>query len=142
MRIYAAEPSEAPLLAERKWGTYSIEGIGDGFVLTNLDLSILAGVVTVASDEAIAMTKRMMKDEDLFVGISSGASALAALKVARHHPELRKIVVLFNDNSMRYFSTTLFDVKKEVDVPEREHPLDSYTREQLDTNQGRWEIMR
>jgi hypothetical protein len=43
---------------------------------------------------------------------------------------------------MRYFSTDLFDVKKEVDVPEREHPMDSYTKGQLDAYQGRWETIR
>jgi cysteine synthase A len=140
--LYAAEPAEAPLLAERRWGAHSIEGIGDGFVPRNLDLGILTGVVTVPSDEAISMTKRVMKEEGLLIGISSGANLVAAIKVARRHPELQEIVVLFNDNAMRYFSTTLFDVKKEVDVPEREHPMDSYTKEQLDANQGRWEIIR
>lgn len=142
VRLYAAEPSEAPLLADRKWGTHSIEGIGDGFVPTNLDLTILTGVVTVASEEAILMAKRVMKEEGILIGISSGANTVAALKVARRHPDLKKIVVLFNDNAMRYFSTSLFDVKKEVEVPIREHPLDDYTKEQLDANQGRWEIIR
>ncbi len=142
VRLYAAEPAEAPLLAERKWGTHSIEGIGDGFVPANLDLSILTGVVTVPSEEAISMTKRVMKEEGLLVGISSGANTAAALKVAKAHPGLRKIVVLFNDNSTRYFSTSLFDVEKRVEVPEREHPLDAYTREQLDAHQAKWEILR
>jgi cysteine synthase A len=142
VKLYAAEPEEAPLLAERRWGAHSIEGIGDGFVPANLDLSILTGVVTVPSEGAISMTKRIMKEEGLLVGISSGANTLAALKVARRHPELKKIVVLFNDNAMRYFSTALFDVQKEVEVPDREHPMDSYTKEQLDANQGRWEIIR
>jgi cysteine synthase A len=142
VRLYAAEPEEAPLLADRRWGTHSIEGIGDGFVPANLDLSILTGVVTVPSEGAIAMAKRIIREEGLLVGISSGANLLASIKVARRHPELKKIVVLFNDNSMRYFSTALFDVHKSVDVPEREHPMDSYTREQLDANQGRWEIIR
>ncbi|HVP22607.1 MAG TPA: PLP-dependent cysteine synthase family protein [Conexivisphaerales archaeon] len=140
--LYAAEPSEAPLLADRRWGTHSIEGIGDGFVPRNLDLSILTGIVTVPSGEAISMTKRVMKEEGLLIGISSGANLVAALKVARRHPDLRKVVVLFNDNAMRYFSTTLFDVQKEVEVPEREHPMDAYTKGQLDANQGRWEIIR
>ena len=140
--LYAAEPSEAAMLAERKWGAHSIEGIGNGFVPRNLDLSILTGVVTVPSEEAISMTKRVMKEEGLLVGISSGANVVAALKVARRHPDLKEIVVLFNDSALRYFSTAVFDVEKEVEVPVREHPMDSYSKEQLDANQDRWEIIR
>jgi cysteine synthase A len=141
VKLYAAEPTEAPLLSRRTWGAHAIEGIGDGFVPVNLDLSILTGIVRVTSAESIAMAKRVMKEEGLLVGISSGANLAAAIKVARAHSDLREIVILFNDNSMRYFSTALFDVEKEVEVPEREHPMDSYTREQLDKYQSGWEIL-
>jgi len=141
VKLYAAEPAEAPLLSERRWGAHSIEGIGDGFVPVNLDLSQLAGVVKVSSDEAIQMTKRIMREEGMLVGISSGANLAAAAKVAKEHPELKGVVILFNDNAMRYFSTSLFGVVKKVEVPEREHAMDDYTREQLDRYQAGWEII-
>jgi len=68
------EPSEAPILAHGKWGTHKIEGIGDGFVPKNLDLSLMDGVVTTSSEEAIEMTRRLTREEGIFCGISSGAT--------------------------------------------------------------------
>ena len=141
VKLYAAEPSEAPLLAKRKWGSHRIEGIGDGFVPRNLDLSILNGVVLVSSQEAIDMAKRLMLEEGLLAGISSGANVAAAIKVAKKHPELKHIVIMLNDTALRYFSTPLFDVEKELEIPEREHPMDEYTKEQLDKYQPGWEII-
>jgi len=141
VRLYAAEPSEAPLLAKRRWGSHRIEGIGDGFVPRNLDLSILNGVVLVSSREAIEMAKRLMSEEGLLVGISSGANLVAALKVAKKHPELEHIVIMLNDTALRYFSTPLFGIEKELEIPEREHPMDEYTKEQLDRYHPGWEII-
>ena len=141
VKLYAVEPSEAPILSHRRWGTHRIEGIGDGFVPRNLDLSILDGVVTVSSDEAIEMTRRLIKEEGIFCGISSGCNVAAAIKIAKKHPELKNIVTMINDSANRYFSTEVFGVKKELHVPEREHPLDEYTIEQLDKYQSRFEII-
>ena len=142
IKIYAGEPTEAPLLSERRWGSHRIEGIGDGFVPRNLDLSILDGVITVSSDEAIEMTKRLIREEGIFCGISSGANVVMAIKLAKKHPELRNIVTMINDNAYRYYSTAVFGVEKEIEIPEREHPMDDYTREQLNRYQPRWEIIR
>jgi len=142
IKIYAGEPTEAPLLSERRWGSHRIEGIGDGFVPRNLDLSIIDGVITVSSDEAIEMTKRLIKEEGIFCGISSGANVVMALKLARRHPELKNIVTMINDNGFRYFSTAVFGVEKEIKIPEREHPMDDYTREQLNKYQPKWEVIR
>ena len=139
--LYAVEPTEAPLLSKRQWGSHRIEGIGDGFVPRNLDLSIMAGVVTVTSAEAIDMGKRLINEEKMLCGISSGGNVAAAIKVAKKHPELKNIVVMLNDSAMRYFTTSLFDVEKHVEIPEREHPMDEYTKEQLDKYQSKWEII-
>ena len=141
VKLYAVEPSEAPLLSRREWGSHKIEGIGDGFVPRNLDLSILDGVVTVSSDEAIRWAKELILNEKLLVGISSGANLAAAVKVSRNHPELKNLVIMLNDTATRYFSTELFDVKKEVQIPEREHLMDEYTKEQLEKYQKKWEII-
>lgn len=142
IKIYAGEPSEAPLLSERRWGSHRIEGIGDGFVPRNLDLSILDGVITVSSEEAVEMTKRLIREEGIFCGISSGANVAMAIKLAQKHPELKNIATMINDNAYRYYSTAVFGVEKELEIPEREHPMDEYTREQLDKYQPRWEIIR
>jgi len=141
VKLYAVEPTEAPMLSKRKWGSHKIEGIGDGFVPRNLDVSMLDGVVTVSSDEAIYYAKQLMLKEKILAGISSGANVAAAIKVAKKHPELKHIVVMMNDSAMRYFTTELFDVKKVVEIPEREHPIDEYTKEQLDKYQSKWEII-
>jgi len=141
VRLYAVEPSEAPILAHRRWGVHKIEGIGDGFVPKNLDLSIIDGVITVSSEEAIEMTRRLMREEGIFCGISSGCNVVAAIKLARKHPELKRIATMINDSGNRYFSTEVFGVKKELRTPEREHPLDEYSIEQLNKYQHKFEII-
>jgi len=139
--LYAVEPAEAPILSHGRWGTHKIEGIGDGFVPRNLDLSHLKGVITTSSDESIVMAERLSREEGIFCGISSGCNVIAAIKAARRHPEFRTIVTMVNDTGQRYFSTELCGERKHVEVPEREHPLDEYTIEQLNKHQSGWEII-
>lgn len=139
--LYAGEPSEAPMLARRQWGSHQIEGIGDGFVPRNLEAGLLNGIFLVTSDEAIDMAKRLSSEEGLFCGISSGANIVGAIKLARKHPELKVIVTMLNDTGQRYFSTPLCGVEKEIEIPEREHPFDEYTVAQLDEYQAGWEIV-
>lgn len=139
--LYAGEPTEAPMLARRQWGSHRIEGIGDGFVPRNLDVSLLNGIFLATSDEAIDMAKRLSLEEGLFCGISSGANVVGAIKVAKQHPELKVIVTMLNDTGQRYFSTPLCGVEKEIEIPEREHPFDEYTVARLDEFQAGWEII-
>ncbi len=140
-RFFAAEPEECPLLARREWGPHGIEGIGDGFVPRNLHLDLLDGIVTVTTDEALAMAKRMAREEAIFCGISTGANVAAALKLHARFPELKRIVTMINDTGQRYFSTPLCDAEKHVEVPERDHPMDEYTVGELDKYQGGWDIV-
>lgn len=139
--LYAVEPSEAPLLAKRQWGSHKIEGIGDGFVPLNLDLSLLKGIITTTSEEAINMTKRLALEEGIFCGISSGCNVAAVVKVARCHPEFKTIVTMINDTGQRYLSTELCGEIKAVNIPEREHPLDEHTIHELNKYQASWEIV-
>jgi cysteine synthase A len=141
VKLFAVEPTEAPMLARREWGSHRIEGIGDGFVPRNLDLSMLDGIVLTTSDEAIEMGRRLALEEGIFCGISSGSNVAAALKVAQRYPEAGVIVTMINDTGQRYFSTELCGVKKEIEIPEREHPMDDYTKEQLDKYQAGWVII-
>ena len=139
--LYAVEPTEAPMLAKRVWGSHKIEGIGDGFVPRNLDLSQLTGIVTVSSEASIQMAKDLALKEGVFCGVSSGCNVAAAIKVAKRHPEFNTIVTMINDTGQRYFSTELCGETKHVKIPDRQHPLDDYTITELDRYQSRWEII-
>jgi cysteine synthase A len=141
VRLYAVEPAECALLAHRQWGHHGIEGIGDGFVPANLDVGILTGVITTTTDESVAAARRLAAEEGIFCGISSGCNVAAALKLGRRHPELSSIVTMVNDTGQRYFTTPLCGEAKSVEIPEREHPLDEHTKQELDRFQSRWEIL-
>lgn len=138
VKLFAVEPAECPLLSRREWGPHRIEGIGDGFVPKDLDLSLLDGIITTTSDESIRMAQRLAREEGIFCGISSGCNIAAALKLAKKFPDMNRIVTMINDTGQRYFSTALCGASKHVEIPEREHPMDEYTREQLDKYQSKW----
>jgi cysteine synthase A len=141
VRLFAVEPDECALLARRQWGPHGIEGIGDGFIPENLDVSILSGVITTTTAESLAVARRLAAEEGIFCGISTGCNVAAALKLARRHPDLPAIVTMANDTGQRYFTTALCGEDKHVEVPEREHPMDPRTRRELDEFQSKWEIL-
>jgi cysteine synthase A len=125
---FAVEPSECPILAGGGWGPHRIEGIGDGFIPDNLHLDVLDGVIEVSSDEAIAMARRLAREEGIFCGISSGCNVVGALKLAWQRPQLRRIVTMINDNGLRYLTNELTGPPPEglrqaagLGVPERDH---------------------
>ncbi|KUO43397.1 MAG: hypothetical protein APU95_05980 [Hadesarchaea archaeon YNP_N21] len=124
IKVYPVEPAECPILSKQKWGSHRIEGIGDGFIPSIMDISLFDGVILVSSEEAIKMTRRLALEEGLFVGISSGANVVACLKLHDKHPELKRIVTMLNDTGFRYFSTPLFGEEKKIEIPEREHPIE------------------
>jgi cysteine synthase len=131
IKIFAIEPEECPILAGGGWGPHRIEGIGDGFIPDNLHLNVLDGVVEVSSDEAIAMARRLSREEGIFCGISSGCNVVGAIKLARAYPEFRRILTMVNDNGLRYLSTELCGAPKDLDVPDREHPTSAVDAEKL-----------
>jgi cysteine synthase A len=141
VRIYAAEPAECPLISKREWGTHGIAGIGDGIVPKNLDLSVIDGIVTVSTEEALETARRLAREEAVLSGPSGGCNVAAALKVAAAHPELRRIVTLIPDTAMRYFSGALFGERTYVEIPERDHELDGHSEEMLDRYADRLEIL-
>jgi cysteine synthase A len=141
VRLYAVEPAECALLARREWGPHGIEGIGDGFIPENLDVSLLSGVITTTTAESVEMARRLSREEGIFCGISTGCNVAAALKLAGRRPELAAIVTMANDTGQRYFTTALCGEDKRVEVPEREHPMDERTRRELDRHQPRWEVL-
>jgi len=140
--IYAAEPSECPVIAEGRWGRHKIEGVGDGFIPRNMDMSLVDGVVMVSSEEAIEMARRLTREEGIFCGISSGANVAAALKLAKAVPDLRRVVTVICDSGDRYLSTEVFGHHRELPVVEREVKLDQYTLEQRSKHISRLKVIR
>jgi len=109
VRLVAVEPAASPVLSEGRRGSHPIQGLGAGFVPEVLRTELLDEIVTVPFEEAIAMTLRLAREEGLFVGISSGAAAWAAVQVARRPENAGKlIVVIFPDSGDRYLSTAAF----------------------------------
>src|SRR5262249_58302123 len=113
----AGGAAECALPPRREWGPHGIEGIGDGFVPKNLDVSLLTGVITTTTEESVAMARRLAREEGLFCGISTGCNVAAALKLAARHPELPSIVTMVNATGQRYFTTPLSDEAKRVEDP-------------------------
>lgn len=108
-KIYAIEPKESPLLSGGKAGSHKIQGIGGNFVPKNLDFEILDGIVDVASDDAIAMSRQLASDEGLAVGISSGANVCGAIEIADKLGEGKSVVTVLPDTGERYLSTELYN---------------------------------
>jgi cysteine synthase A len=136
--IYPLEPYEAPLLAEGEWGAHEIEGIGDGFIPKNLDPSLFEGIVRVESEEALEMADWYPKNEGIFAGISSGANLAGAKKVLEQRDDVDNVVTVVCDVGERYFSTRLFEEDYEVEVPDRDHPIDERSKKLLDEYQDGW----
>jgi cysteine synthase A len=109
LRVVAVEPAASPVLAGGAPGRHAIQGIGAGFVPEVLDPSVIDEVLPVADDEALAMAPRLATEEGLLVGVSSGAAAHAAVRLAsRAGMSGRRVVVLLPDTGERYLSSPLF----------------------------------
>jgi cysteine synthase A len=138
---YAVEPAECPLISEQRWGRHGVPGIGDGIIPRNLDLAAMDGVVTVSTADALAMARRMAREEGLLCGPSSGMNVVAAQKVAAKHPELRRIVTVIADTGQRYLSGELFGEQTEIDEPERDHTPHADILEQVAAHRDRLEFI-
>ena len=109
VEIVAAEPADSPVLSGGKAASHGIQGIGANFVPGNYDPTVVDRVLTVATEDALALARQMARTEGVLVGISSGA-ALAAVEQLALLPENagKTIVTLLPDTGERYLSTELF----------------------------------
>lgn len=112
----AVEPAESPVITQKLAGQelkpspHKIQGIGAGFIPDNLDLTLVDRVEPISSTEAIETARRLASEEGILCGISSGAAAAAAIKLANEPAFAGKtIVVILPDAGERYLSTALFE---------------------------------
>mgnify|MGYP005989783949 CR=1 FL=1 len=111
----AVEPTDSPVITQKlageelKPGPHKIQGIGPGFIPGNLDLDLVDRAEQVSNDDAIEMAHRIMKEEGILVGISSGAAVVAAKRLAEQ-PEFadKNIVVILPSSAERYLSSPMF----------------------------------
>ena len=108
VHVAAVEPAESAVLSGGPSGSHKIEGIGIGFIPPLWEPDEVDEILTVSTEEAKAMTRRLAREEGLFAGISSGANACAALRVAERLGPNATVVTIMVDSGLRYLSTDLY----------------------------------
>ncbi|CAI4226258.1 unnamed protein product [Auanema sp. JU1783] len=109
IQSFAIEPTESAVLSGGPAGKHKIQGIGAGLIPDTLDTTIYDGVIAIASDDALAMARRIAVEEGILAGISSGSNVLAAIELAkRPGNEGKLIVTTVNSSGERYLSSELY----------------------------------
>jgi len=100
----AVEPAESPVISGGQHSPHKIQGIGAGFIPKNLDIDLIDGVELVSTEEALSMRKRLVEEEGILAGISTGASVCAALRIAKNLGAGKTVVTIMHDTGERYLS--------------------------------------
>ncbi|MEI8205518.1 MAG: cysteine synthase A [Kiritimatiellales bacterium] len=110
VKVVAVEPTDSPVISGGKPGPHKIQGIGAGFIPTNLDTKLVDEVILISTADAGTTARRLAKEEGILCGISAGGNVWAALELAkRPENEGKLIVTIICDSGERYLSTWLFD---------------------------------
>ncbi len=106
--VYAVEPAESAVLSGRPPGSHKIEGIGLGFIPPLWHPREVTEILTVSTDDAKAMARRLAREEAIFAGTSTGANVVAALRIAERMGPGRTVATIIVDSGLRYLSTDVF----------------------------------
>ena len=118
VHVVAVEPASSPVLSGGAKGPHPIQGIGAGFKPDVLRLELVDEIATVENDDAITMTRRLVREEGLLVGISSGAAAHVACSIAARPENRGKLVVtILPDTGERYLTTPTYVELAEAAAP-------------------------
>ena len=117
IKIVAVMPVEAQVLKGGPFQPHKLQGIGPSFIPKIYDASVVDEVFDVTFDQAVSTARRLAKEEGIFVGISSGAVAYAALQTAKNLERGKRVVAVLPDTGERYLSTALFEYTDLVNAP-------------------------
>jgi cysteine synthase len=109
IQVIAVEPARSPVLSGGERGQHKFQGMGPGFVPDNFDRSVVDRVIQAWEEDAFPLARRLAREEGVFVGMSSGAIAWAALRVAAELGPGKRVATIAPDSGARYLSTTLFE---------------------------------
>jgi cysteine synthase A len=109
IRVIAVEPARSPVLSGGERGQHQFQGMGPGFVPANFDRSVVDEIRTVWEEDAFPFARRLMREEGLFLGMSSGGIGWVAAQVARELGPNARVAMISPDSAARYLSTVLFD---------------------------------
>ena len=110
IRVVAVEPAESAVLSGKPSGSHKIEGVGIGFIPPLWKPDEVEEILTVTTDEAKEMARRLAREEAIFAGPSSGANVVAALQVAKNLGAKATVATIIVDSGLRYLSTDVFRI--------------------------------
>ena len=125
IRVVAVEPGRSAVLHGEPRGIHGFQGMGPGFVPSNLDRSVLDCVRKAWEEEAFPVARRLAREEGLFVGMSSGAIVQVALEVARELGPGHRVACIAPDSGGRYLTTELFDEEEGVESQDQDPAVDA-----------------